>query len=68
MRERYDLNKMLKEIESESIISTCQKKNQKSNQEDISKLFSKKKLGSSALGKPKQTANKPNKAEEQDEK
>lgn len=68
MRERYDLNDMLKEIESESNISQSQKKNVKGTQEDISKLFSQKKLGSSKLGKPKQPANNSNQAEEQDEK
>lgn len=63
MRELYDLNDMLKEIESESNVSASQKKNQLSNQEDISKLFPQKKLGSSKLGKKIEPENSTNQAD-----
>ncbi len=63
MRERYNLNQMLKEIESESNNSQCQNTNVKGTQEDISKLFSKKKLGNSTLGTQIEPANNSNQAD-----
>lgn len=42
MREKFDLNHMLKEIEEDSGIQVVKKKNTKMSQEDIKKLLLKK--------------------------
>ncbi|MBF0303263.1 MAG: hypothetical protein HQK73_09495 [Desulfamplus sp.] len=42
MREKFDLNQMLKEIEEESNIQIVKKKNVKMSQDDIRKLLLKK--------------------------
>lgn len=45
MREKFDLNQMLKEIEEDSGIQVVKKKNTKMSQEDIKKFASKKEKG-----------------------
>ncbi len=59
MRERYDLNEMLKEIKSESDVDLAPKKNEKVTQTDISKLFGKNKLKEIKLGKSQDQSGEP---------